>query len=933
MTAFILLVNVIASTSMVDNIEMRESKVMSPQIEKSSPSQLSPQPGEEFFKEKESETKESSKLLSYAPPPPGSSTFDYVIITTNEIVANSEELGHFAYMKTLEGHSVKIVTETDYGGLTGQYPNDLADKIRQWLMDNYQTMGIEYVLFVGDPDPDDPRDPGDHVGDVPMKMCFTVSYVPKNPGIPTELYFGDLDSDWDLDGDGMYCEIDPINNPRSPDGSIHEDTFSAHWKGEVMCDFSVNYTFWTYSDNAVQVKLDGVYIIDNWISHEQTIDEATLPMTAGRHDLEIFYREDYGDGIIRLYWGTEVDSSDPCYIRDQIIPPDHLYDEGGFDGGISGYYYDNPDFTDLKITRKDPEVKFFWGSGDTGPNDPDHHAEVKVGRIPVYNDDYQQLDEILRKIIDYETDPDDISWRKSLLLPMVPMDDSTPSWGLGEALKDDVAIPKGFSYYRIYNEDYSSSGGPTPEAWPCNYTNTYNEWKNGYGMVSWHTHGNEVKGSSVMHNNYIHHLDDSKPAFTFQASCLNSKPEYTTAHAYSLLIHGGIVTVSSTRISTYYGGHYTSFDPKEVGNHIMTYYYTKNIIYHGMNAGTALKAVKDAHDPLGANTLRYVIYGDPDCYLLVTNPNEPPVADINGPYTGYEGSAVTFDASGSSDPEGDILDYRWDFDNDGTWDTGWLASPTIDYTWGDDYTGVVKVEVRDQLGKIDNDTTTVDIINIPPSIDNAEAYILVDFNLRAAGEKWHNVELFVLEDGNQIGYAEVVRYPGSPDDQSVDLVDVKCDVSKIIEVWVLYTPLNDPVNGQINGATPCWVNISFEDGGFNSSHHTFNVRHPDTWEWIIGVNQYFVGHEITFEADASDVGSDDLTFNWLWDDSTPVTMTIYYNDGMAPDPYPSPGPVYPISQFDKQGHIFTASGTYDVELGVLDDDGGFYIVVITVILI
>ena len=956
MTVFILVVSVLASVDDIMDSGMKESDYN--QLEINQPSQPEERTKEIDLEpicepEKENNDQEKSEIIDdilvneeitiveeeigpvsneplSTPQPVSSSTYSYVIITSNDIVANSKQLGFFIHYKELEGHTVKVVTEDDFEGLTGQYPNDRADKIRKWLMDNYQTMGIEYVLFVGDPDPEDFRDPEDHVGDVPMKMCFTQSYTPFNPGIPTDLYFGDLDSNWDLDGDGIYCEFDPISNPRSPDGSIHEDTFSAFWIGEVMCDFSTNYTFWTYSNDAVKVKLDGVYIIDNWVSHEQTVDEATLSMTAGRHDLQIFYREDYGDGLIRLYWRTEVDESDPCFFKNQIIPSDHLYDEGGIVGGITGYYYDKPDFTDHKITRKDPEVKFFWGSGDKGLNDPDNKAEVKVGRIPVYDDDYEQLDEILRKIIDYETDPGDISWRKSLLLPMVPMDSITPSWGLGEALKDNVAIPSGFSYYRIYDEDYAPSGGPTPEIWPCYYDNTYNEWKNGYGMVTWHTHGSEIKGTRVMHIDNISHLDDSKPSFTFQASCLNSIPERNDNLAYSLLKHGGIATVSSTRVSSYTMGHYVSFDPKEVGNHHMAYFYTGYVIYYALNAGTALKLVKDIHDPIGANTLRYVLYGDPDCYLLITNPNEPPVADINGPYTGYEGNAITFDASLSYDPEGDPLEYRWDLEDDGIWDTDWSSDPTASFTWGDDYTGQARLEVRDTIGKTGNETADITIANVEPVIEDVEAYILVDFTLRAAGEKYHNVEMYILEDGLDIGYAEVVRYPGSPDDQSKTLFDVKCNVTHVISVKVLYTPLNDPVNGQPNGATPCWVNVSFEDGGYNCSHHTFNVKHPDTCIWEIGVNKFFLNHDMTFEAEASDVGSDDLIFTWDWDDGTSDAVTTYYNDGVGPDPYPSTEGTYPFLVADVAKHTFTVNGSYNVMLTVSDDDGGSSSVVLVI---
>ena len=93
------------------------------------------------------------------------------------------------------------------------------------------------------------------------------------------------------------------------------------------------------------------------------------------------------------------------------------------------------------------------------------------------------------------------------------------------------------------------------------------------------------------------------------------------------------------------------------------------------------------------------------------------------------------------------------------------------------------------------------------------------------------------------------------------------------------------------------------------------------------------GAQLTVTADVTDPGSDDLTFAWNWDDSTPDTVTIYFNDGIGPDPYPSPGGIYPVSQFDQQGHIFYANGNYNVQLTVTDDDGGAAIIVIIVILI
>ena len=90
-----------------------------------------------------------------------------------------------------------------------------------------------------------------------------------------------------------------------------------------------------------------------------------------------------------------------------------------------------------------------------------------------------------------------------------------------------------------------------------------------------------------------------------------------------------------------------------------------------------------------------------------------PIADTGGPYTVDEGTAVAFDATGSSDD--DALEYRWDFDADGTWDTLWSAIPTVSHTWNDDYTGEVYLEVFD--GRLrDMDITTVTVNNVAPSI-------------------------------------------------------------------------------------------------------------------------------------------------------------------------------------------------------------------------
>ncbi|NIM06605.1 MAG: PKD domain-containing protein, partial [Armatimonadetes bacterium] len=95
-------------------------------------------------------------------------------------------------------------------------------------------------------------------------------------------------------------------------------------------------------------------------------------------------------------------------------------------------------------------------------------------------------------------------------------------------------------------------------------------------------------------------------------------------------------------------------------------------------------------------------------------PNNPPVADANGPYTGTEDIAVTFDGSGSYDPDSDPLTYSWNF---GDGNSGSGVSPTHAYTAGGTYTVTLVVNDGRDDSAADTTTVTVTEVNDPPVAD------------------------------------------------------------------------------------------------------------------------------------------------------------------------------------------------------------------------
>lgn len=291
--------------------------------------------------------------------------------------------------------------------------------------------------------------------------------------------------------------------------------------------------------------------------------------------------------------------------------------------------------------------------------------------------------------------------------------------------------------------------------------------------------------------------------------------------------------------------------------------------------------------------------------LTVKVDNQPPTAEAGGPYTVDEGSPISVDGSGSTDPDEDVLIYTWDLNNDGIYETPGVA---VMITPPDGpATLIVGLEVSDGKGGVSTDTAIITVNNVAPTVKIADTYsTVVPMTLRIAGQGkvGNSVALEIIQDGAVVGSGKVTRVPGSPNDQEIT-ISATVDLSKAYNGKLIFD-----TEEAISGGTPVWIKID----GVETKVNTFNTQKndPDSYHQIYEFNLMgmvsLVGKEITFTASATDPGTDDMAFGWLFGDGGTLN-TVY--------PWPNG---HSVSESVK--HTYSGTGTYTVSLNVVDDDGG-----------
>jgi len=250
----------------------------------------------------------------------------------------------------------------------------------------------------------------------------------------------------------------------------------------------------------------------------------------------------------------------------------------------------------------------------------------------------------------------------------------------------------------------------------------------------------------------------------------------------------------------------------------------------------------------------------------ITVLNRPPVADLTASATIVDKQeTVTFDASGSYDPDGYIVSYSWDF-GDGSTATGVV----VDHAYEDDGVYTVTLTVTDDNGATGSATATKTVLNRPPIASFTESAHTVNkdetITFNAAGS--------YDPDGTIVSY-------------SWDFGDGTTATG--VSVSHAYDD---------DGSYHVTLTVTDNDGATDSAYATKTVMNmPPVAAFTESAHTVSTSESIHFDAsDSYDPDGTIVSYSWDFGDGTTGTgVTVQ--------------------------HAYSQDGSYTVTLTVTDDDG------------
>ncbi len=315
----------------------------------------------------------------------------------------------------------------------------------------------------------------------------------------------------------------------------------------------------------------------------------------------------------------------------------------------------------------------------------DKTCEIHSGRIPVYNNDIKELDEILAKTIAYESvGPDDIAWRKNILLcgPGYNSGKNTACVPMNAAYDKYIEPTPGWTAYRMYGDRWDDPVGDFDEdvgQGSSSSTKIIGKWKESqFGVIDWATHGSATSAQDIIASSQTSQIGNDYPGFVLCASCSNAKPSNSNNLSYAVLRDCGMGAIGGTDL-TYYGGNYETSG----SNNGWMYKYPQYMVTDTMTMGEALTALREfAPNYDWKNRGPFVLYGDPS--IGVTSCNREPFISVLSPNGKEEWE------------QGKTYEIKWGSNVDGNVKIELLKGGAVDKTLAADNpnSGMLEVEVQ-----------------------------------------------------------------------------------------------------------------------------------------------------------------------------------------------------------------------------------------------
>ena len=259
-----------------------------------------------------------------------------------------------------------------------------------------------------------------------------------------------------------------------------------------------------------------------------------------------------------------------------------------------------------------------------------------------------------------------------------------------------------------------------------------------------------------------------------------------------------------------------------------------------------------------------------------------PIANAGSDQTVLVGETVSFDGSGSSDPDGGNLTYSWDFGTDATPATGSVEMPSCTYsTIG---TKTVTLTVTDDEGATASDTVTITVHKAPIADAGSDQRVAVGSEVSFDGRGSND------PDGGNLTYSWDFGADADP------------ETAEGVMPFCIYSA---------RGAKTVILTVTDDEGATASDTVTINVYNPPVAD--AGNNQTVaVGTEVSFDGSgSSDPDGGVLTYSWEFGDAEDPTA---------------------IGSEVTASHTYSTIGDKTVTLTVTDDEGAMasHTVIITV---